>query len=175
MQTTLLAEPVLTADESPVEVVTPGQGPETGEPVPGAPHVMVLRTPDERLVWLTALDSRRHDEVTASLRTFTGYLIVDGYLAYQKLLPSPATTARTEDQVRPGRGAGRAATVLPARDPPLPGRGQARPRHPAVLGHEGPQVLGEAHDAGRSRPRPRPRPPWTPRSWPTYGTATTPP
>jgi hypothetical protein len=87
MQAALLAEPVLTADESPVEVVTPASNPETGEPVPGAPHVMVLRTPDERLVLVTALDSRRHDEVVASLRTFTGCLIVDGYLAYQKLLP----------------------------------------------------------------------------------------
>jgi len=87
MAAALLAEPVLTADESPVEVVTPAKDPDTGEPVPGAPHVMVLRTPDERLVLLTALDSRRHEEVTASLRTFTGYLIVDGYLAYQKLLP----------------------------------------------------------------------------------------
>lgn len=87
----LLAEPVLTADESPVEVVTPAADPDTGEPVPGAPHVLVLRTPDERLVRLTAADSRRHQEVIASLRTFTGSLIVDGYGAYQKLLPDPAT------------------------------------------------------------------------------------
>jgi hypothetical protein len=87
MQTALMAEPVLTADESPVEVVTPATDPDTGAPVPGAPHVFVLRTPDERLVWLSALDSRRHDEVISSLRTFTGYLIVDGYGAYQKLLP----------------------------------------------------------------------------------------
>jgi hypothetical protein len=83
----LLGEPVLTADESPVEVVSPAKDPGTGETVPGSPHVMVLRTPDERLVWLSALDSRRHDEVIASLQAFTGYLIVDGYLAYQKLLP----------------------------------------------------------------------------------------
>ncbi|HEY6797363.1 MAG TPA: transposase [Kineosporiaceae bacterium] len=79
MQAALLAEPVLTADESPVEVVTPAKDPATGQPGPRAPHVMVLRTPDERLVLLTALASRRHDDVTASLRTFTGYLIVDGY------------------------------------------------------------------------------------------------
>jgi len=86
----LLAEPVLTADESPVEVVTPAVEEQTGQPVPGAPHVLVLRTPDERLVRLTAADSRRHEEVLASLRTFTGYLIVDGYGAYQRLLPDPA-------------------------------------------------------------------------------------
>ena len=87
MRTALLGEPVLTADESPVEVVNPATDPTTGRPVPGTPHVMVIRTPDERLVLLTALDSRGHDEVLASLRTFTGYLIVDGYGAYPKLLP----------------------------------------------------------------------------------------
>jgi hypothetical protein len=89
LQAALMAEPILTADESPVEVATPAVDEQTGQPVPGAPHVLVLRTPDERLVRLTAADSRRHDEVTASLRTFTGYLIVDGYGAYQKLLPEP--------------------------------------------------------------------------------------
>jgi transposase len=106
MQAALLGEPVLTADESPVEVVTPAKDPQTGESVPGAPHVMVLRTPDERLVWLTALDSRRHDDVTASLRTFTGYLIVDGYLAYQKLLPCTRDHDHEKKECRPGLLAG---------------------------------------------------------------------
>jgi transposase len=54
LRAALLAEPVLTADESPVEVLTPATDKETGEPVPGAPHVLVLRTPDERLVRLRA-------------------------------------------------------------------------------------------------------------------------
>jgi hypothetical protein len=85
----LLAEPVLTADESPVEVVAPTLDEDTGQPV-GAPHVLVLRTPDERLVRLTASDSRRHADVVASLRTFTGYLIVDGFTGYQKLIPAVA-------------------------------------------------------------------------------------
>jgi transposase len=110
MQSALMAEPVLTADESPVEVVTPATDPDTGAAVPGAPHVFVLRTPDERLVRVTALDSRRHEEVIASLRTFTGYLIVDGYGAYQELLPAPDDHAREaaspdgdgNEQMRPG-------------------------------------------------------------------------
>jgi transposase len=106
MRAALMAEPVLTADESPVEVVTPAKDPDTGQPVPGAPHVMVLRTPDERLVLLTALDSRRHEEVTASLRTFTGYLIVDGYLAYQKLLPCTRDHDHEEQECRVGLLAG---------------------------------------------------------------------
>lgn len=106
MQAALMGEPVLTADESPVEVVTPAVDKDTGQPVPGAPHVMVLRTPDERLVWLTALDSRRHDDVIASLKTFTGYLIVDGYLAYQKLLPCTREHDHAGQDCRPGLLAG---------------------------------------------------------------------
>ena len=86
MQTALLAEPVLTADESPVEVVTPAKDPATGLLVSGSPHVMVIRTPDERLVWLIGLVSRGYDTVIAGLRSFTGHLIVDGYGAYQRLL-----------------------------------------------------------------------------------------
>jgi len=86
MPAALLAEPVLTADESPVEVVTPATDPQTGRPVPGAPHVMVIRTPDERLVWLIGLVSRGYDMVIAGLRAFAGHLIVDGYGAYQRLL-----------------------------------------------------------------------------------------
>ena len=44
--------PVLnTADESAVQVVTPAIDPDTGQPVPGSPHVLAIRTPDERLAW----------------------------------------------------------------------------------------------------------------------------
>jgi hypothetical protein len=86
MLAALLREPTLGADESPVEVVTPQLDPDTGQPACGAPHVMVIRTPDERLTWLYPMASRRHDEVITHLAGFTGYLIVDGYGAYQKLL-----------------------------------------------------------------------------------------
>ncbi len=86
MRAALLAEPVLTADESPVEVVRPAADPQTGQPVAGSPHVMVIRTPDERLVWLIGLVSRGYDTVIAGLRSFAGHLIVDGYGAYQRLL-----------------------------------------------------------------------------------------
>jgi transposase len=115
MKAALLAEPVLTADESPVEVVRPAtdqtgdqtdeqvggqaagdepvagatdpRGGKAGEKVrPGAPHVLVIRTPDERLVWLSGLRSRRHEEVIAFLRGYRGFLIVDGFGGYQRLL-----------------------------------------------------------------------------------------
>ena len=85
MRAALEKEPVLAADETPVNVLTPDTDPQTGGPVPGAAQVMVIRTPDERLVWLQALASRRAEGITALLAFFTGFLIVDGYSAYQQL------------------------------------------------------------------------------------------
>ena len=86
MLAALLAEPVLAADESPVQVVTGAIDPDTGQPIAGSPHVLAIRTPDERLAWLGGLTSRSYDTVIAALRTFAGHLIVDGYGAYQRLL-----------------------------------------------------------------------------------------
>jgi hypothetical protein len=91
MLAALLAEPVLAADESPVRVVTPAVDPDTRQPVAGSPHVLAIRTPDERLAWLAGLTSRSYDTVIAALRTFAGHLIVDGYGAYQRLLTSVDT------------------------------------------------------------------------------------
>ena len=85
MRAALEDEPALAADETLVNVLTPGTDLDTGEPVPGAAQVMVIRTPDERLVWLQALASRRAEGITALLAFFTGFLIVDGYSAYQQL------------------------------------------------------------------------------------------
>jgi transposase len=90
MRTALAKEPVLAADESPVNVLAADTDPDTGEVVPGAAQVMVIRTPAERLVWLRALASRRAEGITALLAFFTGFLIVDGYTAYQQLLPELA-------------------------------------------------------------------------------------
>jgi transposase len=99
MGAALAAEPVLAADETPVNVLAPGapaqpvgqeeENPEEGDRrAPGAPHVLVVRTPDERLTWLRALGSRRKEDVTAGVPAlFTGFLITDGYKAYQGLLP----------------------------------------------------------------------------------------
>ncbi len=86
MRAALLAEPVLGADESPVNVLRPDTDPDTGAPVPGSAQVMALRTLDERLVWLRPLVSRAASSVLAALKGFTGYLVVDGYAAYQQLL-----------------------------------------------------------------------------------------
>jgi hypothetical protein len=90
MQAALAAEPALGADETPVNVLTPDADPGTGEPETGSPHVLIIRPPGGRLTWLRALGSRRHEAITRLLAFFTGFLITDGYGAYQDLLPQLA-------------------------------------------------------------------------------------
>ena len=99
----LAAEDVLAADETPVNVldktvpppVPAGEEPEQdkdpeekdGKAAAGAPHVLITRTPDGRLMFLQAIGSRRKDAIAAGLPSlFTGCLITDGYTGYQHLL-----------------------------------------------------------------------------------------
>jgi transposase len=88
MQAALAEEPVLAADETPVNLLHPHAG--LTEADAGAPHVLVVRTPHRGLTWLRALGSRQHAAITAILAFFTGFLISDGYGAYQDLLPQLA-------------------------------------------------------------------------------------
>jgi hypothetical protein len=90
MQAALAAEPALGADETPVNVLAPDADPDTGEPETGSPHVLVIRPPGGRLTWLRALGSRRAESITAIPGFFTGFLITDGYTAYQQMLPKLA-------------------------------------------------------------------------------------
>jgi hypothetical protein len=88
MQAALEQEPVLAADETPVNLLDPRAGLAKDEA--GAPHVLVVRTPHAGLTWLRALGSRQAAAITAVLSFFTGFLISDGYSAYQQLLPQLA-------------------------------------------------------------------------------------
>ena len=88
MQAALGAEPVLGADETPVNLLDPHAG-LAGQDA-GAPHVLVVRTPHAGLTWLRALGSRQAAAITAVLSFFAGFLISDGYSAYQQLLPQLA-------------------------------------------------------------------------------------
>ena len=90
MRAALAADPALGADETPVSVLTPDEDPDTGEPDGGSPHVLIIRPPGGKLTWLRALGSRRAAAITAILGFFTGFLITDGYTAYQQLLPKLA-------------------------------------------------------------------------------------
>ena len=101
MLAALAGEKVLAADETPVNVLGKGAVPqppareEEGDRDPeekdkaaaGAPHVLIVRTPDGRLTWLQAIGSRRKEDVAAGIpAAFTGSLITDGYTGYQHLL-----------------------------------------------------------------------------------------
>jgi hypothetical protein len=88
MQTALAAEPVLAADETPVNLIDAHAGLAAEEA--GALHVLVVRTPRAGLTWLRALGSRQAAAITAVLAFFSGFLISDGYSAYQQLLPQLA-------------------------------------------------------------------------------------
>ena len=71
----LTAQEVLAADETPVNVLDktapqlagPGEeDPEENEnTAAGAPHVLIVRTPDGRLTFLQAINSRRKDAIAA--------------------------------------------------------------------------------------------------------------
>lgn len=84
MKAALSAEDVLCADETPVNIVRRNTDELTGEPVPGAPHVVVLRTPDGRLVWLTPIEARTKTELKnlGVFDGFTGYLVRDDYAGW---------------------------------------------------------------------------------------------
>jgi Transposase IS66 family len=102
MAAALAAEDVLAADETPVNVLdkTPLPAPvpdAEGEAGPeekdgkkaaaGAPHVLIVRTPDGRLTSLLALASRRKESVGGGIpAAFAGHLMTDGYTGYQHLL-----------------------------------------------------------------------------------------
>jgi transposase len=101
MLAALAGEDVLAADETPVNVLDKSPLPapepdEAGEADPeekdgkaaaGAPHVLIVRTPDGRLTFLQAIGSRRKGSVGGGIpAAFTGYLITDGYTGYQHLL-----------------------------------------------------------------------------------------
>jgi hypothetical protein len=101
MEAALAAEGALAADETPVSVLdrappAPAAGREDGDEAgpgeegkapAGAPHILAVRTLDERLTWLRALPSRRKGHVAGGIPArFRGVLVTDGYRAYQGLL-----------------------------------------------------------------------------------------
>ena len=101
MAAALAAQDVLAADETPVNVLDktplPAPADDAGEADPedqdgkkatsGAPHVLVITTPDARLRLLLALASRRKAAVGGAIPAgFAGHLMTDGYAGYQHLL-----------------------------------------------------------------------------------------
>jgi hypothetical protein len=64
MKDALRAEEVRCADETPANVISKDVD-EDGNVVPGAPHAVVIHTPDARLVWYAATGSRSKEALTA--------------------------------------------------------------------------------------------------------------
>jgi transposase len=85
MKDALRAEDVLCGDESPVNVLRKDTD-AFGRPLPGVPHALTLRTPDERLIWYTPINSRSRDEIgdLGVLTGWNGYLVRDDYNGWKQ-------------------------------------------------------------------------------------------
>jgi hypothetical protein len=81
----LHAEEVLCGDETPVNIAFKARD-EHGEPVKGAEHVITIRTPDERLVLLEAVQSRSKHAIAAVgvLDGWRGYFVRDDYKGWHQ-------------------------------------------------------------------------------------------
>lgn len=83
MKAALRAEEVICGDETPVNIARTDTDAD-GQPVPGSPHVVALRTPDERLVWLAVITSRSKQAIKdlGMLHGYAGYLVRDDYAGW---------------------------------------------------------------------------------------------
>ena len=80
----LRAEPTLCGDETPVNVVDNID--KEGRPADGSPHVVVVRSPDDRLVWFREITARTSVEI-AGLGVFDGWngvLVRDDYAGWHQ-------------------------------------------------------------------------------------------
>jgi hypothetical protein len=79
----VVGEPVLCGDETPVNVAHKDSD-EHGTPVPGAPHVLTVRTPEERLVWYRAARTKVALRNLGVLGDYAGYLGGDDYAGWHQ-------------------------------------------------------------------------------------------
>ncbi len=82
MKAALRAELVVCADETPVNVVRNTS--EEGTVLAGSPHVVTVRTPDERLIWYAATPSRSSEAIKALgvMDGYHGILVRDDYAGW---------------------------------------------------------------------------------------------
>jgi transposase len=80
----LRAEAVLCADETPVNVVD-NIDPD-GQPAAGSPHVVTVRTPDEKLVWYKEIAARTSQRIAALgiFDNWHGILVRDDYAGWHQ-------------------------------------------------------------------------------------------
>ncbi len=122
MQAALADEPVLGADETPVNVLTRDTDPETGQEAEGAPHVLIIR-PDHP-------SPRREADLVAGARVAPR----GGDHRDLVVLHRDPDHRRVHRLPADAPGSGGHPAVRRARHPPLPCGQQARPRQLAVLG-----------------------------------------
>jgi hypothetical protein len=85
MKAALRAEDVLCADETPTNVIGKDTD-EQGEPLPGSPHAVTVRTPDARLVWYAPIGSRSKTALAGlgALAGYAGNLVRDDYAGWHQ-------------------------------------------------------------------------------------------
>ncbi|MGH3782538.1 MAG: IS66 family transposase [Pseudonocardiaceae bacterium] len=85
MSSALANEPVLCGDETPVNIAHKDTD-EDGTPMPGAPHVVTVRTPEERLVSYRALPARTKVALRnlGVLKDYPGYIVRDDYVGWHQ-------------------------------------------------------------------------------------------
>lgn len=88
MAQALRAQDVLCGDETPTNVVHKDTDAH-GQPVPGSPRSVTVRTPDARLVWYAPIGSRPKTSLAGLgvLEGCTGYLVRDGYAGWHRPPP----------------------------------------------------------------------------------------
>ena len=91
MKTALRAEEVLCGDETPTNVLHKDTDAH-GDPVPGSPHAVTVRTPDARLVWYAPIGSRSKTALKGLgvLEGYAGYLVRDDYAGWHQFDPQLA-------------------------------------------------------------------------------------
>ena len=91
MTQALHAEEVLCGDENPTNVVHKDTD-EHGQPMPGSPHAVTVRTPDARLVYYAPIGSRSKSALAGLgvLEGYTGYLVRDDYAGWHQFDPQLA-------------------------------------------------------------------------------------
>ena len=156
MRAALRAEPVMCADETPVNVIRTTGG--DGAVAVGSPHAITVRTPGERLVWYAATPSRSSEAIKS-------LCVVDAYHGSWSATTTPAGPSSTPSSP----GCSNAASTYHA---------TSRASAPCTrTGSTGPKRSARscATPTAPSRTPPPPgKPRWTPACSRTCGNATTP-
>jgi transposase len=99
MKTALRTEEALCSDETPTNVIHKDTDTH-GQPMPGSPHAVTVRTPDARLVYYAPIGSRSKTAIAGLgvLDGYAGYLVRDDYAGWYQF---DAQLARVSGNAQP--------------------------------------------------------------------------